>query len=77
MSKLPRVTGRQTLQALQRLGFQLSHVRGSHHYLFHPQKRLMVAVPVHAGRILPPKTLLSILKRAQVTRDKFVRALKE
>ncbi|MFA0762125.1 MAG: hypothetical protein HZLCBSQH_002244 [Candidatus Fervidibacterota bacterium] len=77
MSKLPRVTGQQTIRALQRLWFRLSHVRGSHHYLFHPQKRLMVAVPVHAGRVLPPKTLLSILKHAKVNRDEFAKALKE
>ncbi len=77
MSKLPRVTGQQVMKALTRLGFQLSHVRGSHHYLFHPQKRVMVTVPVHSGHILPPKTLTSILKQAKVSREEFIRALKE
>ncbi len=77
MSKLPRITGREVVRALERLGFQLSHVRGSHHYLFHPQKRIMVAVPIHAGKTLPPKTLSQILKVAKVSRDEFIKALRE
>ncbi len=62
MSKLPSITGREVVRALERLGFQLSHVRGSHHYLFHPQKRVMVVVSIHAGKTSPPKILSQILK---------------
>jgi hypothetical protein len=29
--RLPRVTGKEVVSALQRLGFELHHVRGSHH----------------------------------------------
>ena len=34
--KLPVVSGRATLRALQKAGFALRHVRGSHHMLMNP-----------------------------------------
>jgi predicted RNA binding protein YcfA (HicA-like mRNA interferase family) len=35
MSRLPQVTARQMLAALQRAGFVTKRVKGSHHYLVH------------------------------------------
>jgi predicted RNA binding protein YcfA (HicA-like mRNA interferase family) len=49
--KLPRVTGEKTVKALQRAGFSLVHVRGSYHYLHHPEHDCIVTVPVHARRL--------------------------
>jgi len=45
MSRLPRVTGRQA----QRAGFLNIRIKGSHHFLRHPDGRATV-VPIHAGR---------------------------
>ncbi|MBV9757622.1 MAG: type II toxin-antitoxin system HicA family toxin [Alphaproteobacteria bacterium] len=48
MTELPVVRPRQLLRALERAGFFLHHVRGSHHYLRHPDKPgVLVTVPVH------------------------------
>jgi len=41
--------------------------RGSHVLLRHSQRTGRVTVPVHAGAILKPKTLLSILDQAGIT----------
>jgi predicted RNA binding protein YcfA (HicA-like mRNA interferase family) len=53
--KLPRVTGDKVVKALQRAGFSLVHVRGSHHYLHHPGHDCIVTVPVHAKKTLALK----------------------
>ena len=68
---LPRVTGRTTVRALERAGFRLSHVRGSHHYLRKSGENVLVTVPVHGNRDLPDGTLRAIIKQAEMTVDQF------
>ena len=70
--KLPGVTGDKVLKALQRADFVLVHTKGSHHFLYHAVKDCLVTVPVHAGAIIAPKTLKSILAQAQITIEEFV-----
>jgi predicted RNA binding protein YcfA (HicA-like mRNA interferase family) len=70
--KLPRVTGEKALKALQRAGFSLVHVRGSHHYLNHPGRDCIVTIPVHVKKILAPKTLKSILEQTGISAEEFV-----
>ncbi|MFN4179693.1 MAG: type II toxin-antitoxin system HicA family toxin [Armatimonadota bacterium] len=77
LSKLPRVSGKQVVAVLQRLGFRLQRIRGSHYFLHHPERDVTVSVPVHASKILAPKTLLNILKAARISRDEFIKALRE
>jgi predicted RNA binding protein YcfA (HicA-like mRNA interferase family) len=69
--KLPRVTGEKIIKTLQRAGFSLVHVRGSHHYLHHPDQDCIVTVPVHAKKTLAPKTLKSILEQAHLSPEEF------
>jgi predicted RNA binding protein YcfA (HicA-like mRNA interferase family) len=66
MSRLPRLTDREVLRLLQKAGFQIHHIRGSHHVLKHPQTGRRTTVPVH-GETLAPKTLLSILVSADIS----------
>ena len=74
MPRLPRVSGKETVRALQRAGFVVFDQEGSHVYL---HRRIgdrfthRVTVPVHGQRILKPKTLKSILKAAGLTISKF------
>ena len=75
MSRLPRLSDREALRVLQRAGFQIHRVRGSHHVLRHPQTGRRVVVPVH-GEILAPKTLLSILAAADLSLEEFLRLRK-
>ncbi|MDE2510593.1 MAG: type II toxin-antitoxin system HicA family toxin [Elusimicrobia bacterium] len=74
MTRLPRVTGKDAVRALRRLGFEAFDQTGSHVYLhrrdgdrFGPR----VTIPVHAGQILKPKTLQAILAAAGVSADEF------
>lgn len=70
MSKLRRVTGKQLLKALQRAGFEVVRIKGSHHLLRHPDGQTTV-VPVHAGEVIGPGLLNQILKDAELDRDSF------
>ena len=74
MSRYPAVTGRLLLLVLQRMGFALIRVRGSHHFLRHNDGRKTV-VPVHSGEMIGPGLLSSILRQVQVTRDELFEQL--
>lgn len=71
MSRLPRVTGAELVRALQRAGFVLVDVNGSHHHLEKPGSASVVTVPVHAGRTILPKILTSILRQAGMTAEEL------
>jgi predicted RNA binding protein YcfA (HicA-like mRNA interferase family) len=60
MSTLPRPTGKELIQALERLGFKTVRVRGSHHFLRHPDGRATV-IPLRT-RTLGLGLLRKILK---------------
>jgi predicted RNA binding protein YcfA (HicA-like mRNA interferase family) len=71
--RLPVVSGKEVVRALKRLGFELRHIRGSHHVLAHPgPPRRMISVPVHGNRQLPVGTLSNILDEAGVSIDAFI-----
>lgn len=59
-SAVPSIPGIKVVRALERAGFKLTRVRGSHHMMRHPDGRA-VPVPVHPGRDMPKGTLRGIL----------------
>jgi predicted RNA binding protein YcfA (HicA-like mRNA interferase family) len=67
MSRLPSITGKQLIKVLKELGFQEVRVRGSHHYLRHPDGRTTV-VPAHAGETIGPGLLSKILRDAEISK---------
>lgn len=76
MPRLPRTTGADAVHALSGAGWHEARRKGSHVILRHPDKPARrVVVPVHAGRILKPGTLLSILTHAELTVDEFIQLL--
>jgi predicted RNA binding protein YcfA (HicA-like mRNA interferase family) len=75
MPPLPRVTGREIVQALGRLGWVTVVQKGSHAQLKHPDRGGRVTVPLHAGETVGPGLLRSILAQAGVTADEFRAAL--
>jgi predicted RNA binding protein YcfA (HicA-like mRNA interferase family) len=67
MSRL-RVRGRELIRALQKVGFSIIRIKGSHHFLRHSDGRATV-VPVHAGETIGPGLLNQILKDTDFTRE--------
>ena len=74
MPSLPRVTGREMVRFLEREGFQLIRVRGSHHFL--EKGELRTTVPVHGNRELKIGTLRSILRDIQMAASEIADRLK-
>ena len=74
MNGLPVVSPRQLIRALERAGFLLHHVRGSHHYLRHPDKQVLISVPYH-NKDLKRSTLRAILRQAGITTEELRRLL--
>ena len=74
MSKLPRPRAKQVIAALRRVGFEVIRIRGSHHFLRHPDGRATV-VPVHAGEHLGPGLLGKILTDIEMSREDFKKLL--
>ena len=70
MSKLPSLIGKQVIDALQRSGFVVMPIKGSHHCMRHADGRATV-VPVHAGEMVGPGLLSKILRDCELTRDEL------
>jgi predicted RNA binding protein YcfA (HicA-like mRNA interferase family) len=68
--KLPRVSGKQTVEALLRVGYTIHRIRGSHYILKNAETGRRVTIPYHRQE-LALKTLRSILKQAGITTEKF------
>jgi predicted RNA binding protein YcfA (HicA-like mRNA interferase family) len=62
------------LAALSRDGFLVVRIKGSHHFLRHPDGRVTV-VPVHAGESVRPGLLKQIMADCGLTRDALIRLL--
>jgi predicted RNA binding protein YcfA (HicA-like mRNA interferase family) len=72
MTGLPVVTPRELIRALERAGFFVHHVKGSHYYLKHPNRpALRVSVPFHS-RDVKRGTLRAILRQAGLTVEQLV-----
>jgi predicted RNA binding protein YcfA (HicA-like mRNA interferase family) len=64
---LPRITGRELVRALRRLGWEIVVQKGAHAQLKHPSRGGRVTVPLHAGETIGPGLLRSVLSQAGVT----------
>ena len=63
---MKRLTGKEMCRVLQKNGWSLDHVRGSHHVYTRPGEK-PVSVPVHAAKTLKTGTQRSIMKAAHLT----------
>ena len=66
MPRLPRLTAREIIAALEKAGFSLARQSGSH-MIYKNAAGKRVTVPYHAAKILHPKLLKSILRDADLS----------
>ena len=74
MSRLPRISGRECVKALERAGFVLKRQLGSHIILRRDEPFAQVVVPDH--RELDRGTLRAIIRAADLAADQFVALLR-
>lgn len=72
--RLPPVKPFALIAALERAGWVVHRVKGSHHVLKHPDQAGRPVVPVHR-RELAPGTLGNILRQAALTREELEQLL--
>ncbi len=75
MTALPVVRPEAVIRALERAGFVVERVKGSHHALKHPDKpHLHVTVAFHK-REVPRGTLRAIIRQVGLTTAEFLELL--
>ena len=73
MARLPVLTGRQVVRALERGGFVVIRTKGSHHVMRHSaDPARTTVVPVHGNEDLGRPLLRKILSDVRLTADEFV-----
>lgn len=75
MSKLPVISGRACIKALERAGFKFTRQRGSHISMLREDPYAQVVVPDH--RELDRGTLRAIIRQAGLSVEEFIDLLKK
>jgi predicted RNA binding protein YcfA (HicA-like mRNA interferase family) len=74
MPPVPSVQAERLVRALERAGFKVARVAGSHHVMRHPDGR-GTTVPVLAGKDVAKGTLRNILADTRLTVEDLKRLL--
>ena len=74
MTSFPSLTGKDLLLALKKASFLIIRVRGSHHFVQHPDGRSTV-VPIHAGENVGPGLMSKILRDCELSREQLQKLL--
>jgi len=70
MSSFPSVTGKDLIKALDKCGFKVIRIKGSHHFLRHEDGRRSV-VPVHKNETIGKGLLAQILRDCEISREEL------
>lgn len=77
MTRLPSLTATEVIRALERGGFVVVRVAGSHRRMVHrTDPARCTTVPLHKGRDLPKPFVRAIIKQAGLTVDEFLDLLR-
>jgi predicted RNA binding protein YcfA (HicA-like mRNA interferase family) len=74
MSKIPALTGKKIIKALEKADFVVLRIKGSHHFLSHSDGRKTV-IPVHSGETIGKGLFAQILRDCDLTIDDFLKLL--
>lgn len=70
MPRRKRVTGKELIRALKKVGFEVVRIQGSHHRPRQADGRV-TTVPVHAGETIGPGLLSQILRDCDLTHEQL------
>lgn len=76
MSKLPSLNGKKLISLLQKLGFEVIRIKGSHHFLKHKDGRATV-IPVHSNEDLGPGIISKIIRDIELSKEEFEKLLRQ
>ncbi len=73
MSGLPTLRAKNVIRALERAGFEVIRISGSHYRMRHKMDaKRQTTVPFHTSRDLPKGTLRDIIEQCGLTVDEFI-----
>ena len=73
MPKLPRLTAKEVIKVLNKMGFKFERQKGSHMFFKHEDGRTTV-IPNHPGEEIGPGLLNTIIKQElKMTREEFMK----
>jgi len=70
MPKTHSFTSSELIKILQKKGFSIDRIKGSHYILFHESTKIRVVIPFHK-KDLPKGTLHDIIKHSGLTESDF------
>lgn len=70
MRKLPVFTPKEIIRILNKNGYLLDRVKGSHQIFIHGETAQRIIVPMH-NKDLPKGTFYAILKQADISKDEL------
>ncbi len=75
MAKLPRLSGKEVIKALSKVGFVSVRQKGSHVIMLKEksQGKIDLVVPMH--KEIDKGTLLEIIRQSKLTREEFLKLL--
>ena len=66
---MKQVSGKELAKAVQRKGWSLARVHGSHHIFVMAGRRERIVIPIHGNRPLKIGLLRALMKLAELTED--------
>jgi len=75
LAKLPRLSGKEVIKALEKTGFIQKRQRGSHVFMIKESQEIKITtvVPMHSE--IDIGTLLEIMRQCKLTREEFLKLL--
>lgn len=69
---MPAFKAKEVVKILKKLGFEEKHQTGSHLIMYHPERKRIIPVPIHA-KDLKKGLLKGIIKQAESTEEEFLK----
>jgi predicted RNA binding protein YcfA (HicA-like mRNA interferase family) len=70
--RLPALKPGEVIHILERAGYYIDHVHGSHYQMYDPLSQRRVTVPYHGNRDIPRRVLQFIIKQSILSREEFL-----
>ena len=76
MPKIRPLSSQRLIKILEKIGFKIIRQKGSHVIMINDRDTRIV-IPVHPGKDVKPGLIRAIIKEAGLSREEFLRILKE
>ncbi|OGK04947.1 MAG: hypothetical protein A2W80_13365 [Candidatus Riflebacteria bacterium GWC2_50_8] len=74
MTKVPRITAKELISVLEKMGFKQIRQTGSHR-IFRNEHGVRATVPDHPGKIIHPKIIKTILQDTDLQLEDFIKLI--